>query len=258
MKEPITEADLHAWHDGRLPADRRAEVEEWLAARPQEAERFHAYRTVDTRLRQHFDHILYQPIPSALATAMQPAPRRMPKMAAAWLLAVCSAGAGWFGHGAVQSIRSARADASEGLAQQAAVAHAVFSPEVRHPVEVVAEQKAHLAAWLSKRLSMQLTLPQLDSLGYSLVGGRLLTGHHGAVAQLMYRDANGKRVTLYITPEYTARNTKKQGDVALARIGGLNVAYWNDERFGCALAGDLPAQELLRVGQAAYDQLEES
>ena len=38
------------------------------------------------------------------------------------------------------------------LARSAAIAHAVYTPEVRHPVEVGAEQEAHLVQWLSKRL----------------------------------------------------------------------------------------------------------
>lgn len=258
MNEAVTEADLQAWHDGRLAADRRAQVDEWLAAHPHDAERFGAYRDIDMQLRERFGPILEQPVPPRLAMSLQPQPHRMHRMqrmqriAAAWLLAVCSAAAGWFGHDVLQ------AASPNDLARQAAIAHAVFSPEVRHPVEVVAAQKAHLSAWLSKRLNTQLTLPQLDALGYTLVGGRLLTGNHGAVAQLMYRDDSGRRVTLYVSPEYVANDAEKAGGFAAARIAGLNVVYWSDEHFGCAITGDLPQQELMRIGHAAYGQLDES
>jgi anti-sigma factor RsiW len=258
MNQSVTEADLQAWHDGRLPADRRAQVEEWLAARPQEAERFQAYRNIEMQMRERFDPILDQSVPPQLAMSLKPKPHRMQRLAAAWLLAVCSAGAGWFGHDALQAAMSGKADMPDDLAHQAAIAHAVFSPEVRHPVEVVAAQKAHLTAWLSKRLDTQLTLPQLDSLGYTLVGGRLLTGNRGAVAQLMYRNESGTRVTLYVSPEYMTKDVRKQSGFASAHIGGLNVVYWSDEHFGCAIAGDLPRQELLRIGHAAYGQLDES
>ena len=40
---PITEADLHAFVDGKLPAARRLEVDAYLAQRPEEAERLRAY-----------------------------------------------------------------------------------------------------------------------------------------------------------------------------------------------------------------------
>ena len=57
------------------------------------------------------------------------------------------------------------------MARRAAVAHATYSPEVRHPVEVGADQEAHLVAWLSKRLGSPVRAPKLEDVGYSLVGG---------------------------------------------------------------------------------------
>ena len=61
-----------------------------------------------------------------------------------------------------------------------------------------ADQEAHLVAWLSKRLGTQLKIPQLSGLGFNLVGGRLLPGDQGPVAQFMYQDAQGQRLTLYV------------------------------------------------------------
>lgn len=61
-------------------------------------------------------------------------------------------------------------------ARRAALAHAVYAPEVRHPVEVAAVEKAHLAAWLSKRLEAEVRAPDLGGAGFALLGGRLLPG----------------------------------------------------------------------------------
>ncbi len=74
------------------------------------------------------------------------------------------------------------------LARVAAVAHAVYSPEVRHPVEVGADQEAYLVRWLPKRLGANLKVPHLAAQGYPLVGGRLLPGERGPAAQFMYQD----------------------------------------------------------------------
>src|SRR6202008_1834129 len=63
-----------------------------------------------------------------------------------------------------------------GFVKRAAGPAPVYSPEVRHPVEVGADKEQHLVAWLSKRLGAQLRAPKLEALGYSLVGGRLLPG----------------------------------------------------------------------------------
>ena len=64
------------------------------------------------------------------------------------------------------------------IARRAAIAHATYSPEVRHPVEVGADDEQHLVGWLSKRLGIKLRAPKLDEAGMSLVGGRLLPGAH--------------------------------------------------------------------------------
>jgi len=54
---------------------------------------------------------------------------------------------------------------------RAARAHLVYSPEVRHPVEVDAKDKDHLVKWLSKRLGLQLKVPVLADQGFELLGG---------------------------------------------------------------------------------------
>ncbi len=43
-KAAITESDLHAYVDGKLPEKRRQEVASFLAANPQESERMNTYR----------------------------------------------------------------------------------------------------------------------------------------------------------------------------------------------------------------------
>ena len=55
-----------------------------------------------------------------------------------------------------------------------------------HPVEVGADDEQHLVNWLSKRLGVKVRAPKLDDAGMSLVGGRLLPGENGPVAQFMY------------------------------------------------------------------------
>ena len=91
--------------------------------------------------------------------------------------------------------------------RRAAVAHAVYAPEVRHPVEVnVAEgnateqraQEQHPARWRSKRLDLPVRLYDLRPLGFEMIGGRLLPDSSGPSAQLMYQNGNGQRITLYL------------------------------------------------------------
>jgi anti-sigma factor RsiW len=137
-------------------------------------------------------------------------------------------------------------------AHRAAIAHVVYSPEVRHPVEVGADQESHLVAWLSKRLNTPLRIPHLGALGYNLVGGRLLPGDIGPVAQFMYQDVRGQRLTLYVRSD-AERN--KETAFRFAQDGNVRVFYWIDRGQGLALSGEIAKDELLRVANAVYQQL---
>ncbi|MBI3367118.1 MAG: anti-sigma factor [Burkholderiales bacterium] len=144
---------------------------------------------------------------------------------------------------------------------RAAVAHAVYAPEVRHPVEVnvvegnAAEQKAqeeHLARWLTKRLDMPVRLFDLRDQGFELVGGRLLPDAAGPSAQLMYQGAGGQRVTVYLRKPEAGSNTAFRFD----RDGELGLFYWAEDGYGCALVGKLPRERLLALAESVYKQVE--
>ncbi len=63
-------------------------------------------------------------------------------------------------------------------------AYKLYVVEVRHPVEVPGSERAHMTQWLSKRLGYELRIPDLQSIGLKLVGGRLLPGANGAAGVL--------------------------------------------------------------------------
>ena len=252
---PITEADLQAYVDGRLDDTRRHAVEEWVAARPEEAERLADYRRLSDGLRGSYDEVLSEPVPERLRLSVRP-PRRLWRfaIAAAWLVlgVAIGAAAGWQLHGS-WPVAGPTADAGAVMAHRAAIAHATYSPEVRHPVEVGADQEAHLVAWLSKRLGAPLRAPKLESVGYSLVGGRLLPGESGPVAHFMYQCNQGTRVTLYVRTE--ALNNQETA-FRYAVEGKVRVFYWIDRKLGYALSsGDISKEDLFKVANAVYQQL---
>ena len=257
ITKPIGEDDLHAQADNRLAGPRRAEVDDWLASHAQEAGQVAAWRAQNALLHRAFDNILESPLPARLVDASRP--RRSAnhwswRMAAvvAWL--ALGGVAGYWLRGDSGLAPDSRSLAS--LPRQAAIAHAVYTPEVRHPVEVGAEQEAHLSAWLSKRLGAPLKPPHLETAGYALVGGRLLPGEGGgAVAQFMYQSANGQRLTLYVRNDASG---SRETAFRTAQEGGIRVFYWLDGRFGYALSGETAAftsAELLRVATLVYRQI---
>ena len=253
--KPVTEAELQAYADGRLDAERRTALEAWLAARPEEAERVAAYRRLAQEVRAAYDNMLREPVPERLHKAASP-PLSWRRLAAvmAWIAIgiACGVPAGWYARPERTVVQSAPDGAV--LARRAAVAHAVYSPEVRHPVEVGADDEQHLLAWLSKRLGAKLRAPKLDDVGMSLVGGRLLPGDSGPVALFMYQSQNGRRLTLYVRTEM-ARN--RETAFRYARENNVGVFYWIDREMGYALASaDLSKDELLRLANLVYKQLE--
>ncbi|MES2188417.1 MAG: anti-sigma factor [Pseudomonadota bacterium] len=263
---PVTEADLHAFADGLLPAERRAAIEAFLDAQPAARERVDDWKAQNAALKQLLDPVLDEPLPLRLPLA--PAPPMWPAWnvrgwAAGIAIAVASAGSAWWMRGAVDSQALAAAAARQalaaagdttlhGFAQRAAVAHVVYSPDARRPVEVGADQQQALVNWLTKRIGTAVRPPDLHTLGYELIGGRLLPGGKGPVAQFMFGDAQGQKLTLYITREDAGRETAFR----FGQEGAVNVFYWVDKDFGYALSAGASRDQLARVAQAVYQQLE--
>ena len=258
----VTEAELHAYVDDLLPAERRADIDAYLADRPDEAARVAAYRTQNRALHSLFDPVLNEAIPQRLKITRPQHHWLLQRFAAGIAIALFSGYAGWFLHGAkgddtqlAQRSAPVPAQPESKLAHQAAIAHVVYSPDIRHPVEIGADQEEQLVTWLSKRLGTPIHPPRLGKLGYELIGGRLLPGDSGPVAQFMYHNAAGQRLTLYVSTEQ-AKN--RDTGFRFAEQGPVNVFYWIDGKFGYALSAGIDKGELAKIASAVYEQLEKS
>jgi anti-sigma factor RsiW len=252
----IGEAELHAHLDGELEAERCAAVQAFLASHPEEAARARSYRRHGALIARVYGPLLDRPVPASMA-AVTPSPAPRPPRPWRWLAAAAAAavvllaggaGSGWWLH---EELRPISAQAQTFVAD-AIDAHLVYTVEVRHPVEVGANQEQHLVTWLSRRLGLSLTPPDLSAQGFELIGGRLLPASTGAAAaQLMYQDPSGRRLTLY------CRATSEPGETAFRILhrGKLTALYWREEGTAWALLGELPRDELLRLGHLAYQAL---
>ena len=105
---------------------------------------------------------------------------------------------------------------------------------------------------IAKRMGTTVRPPALGPLGYELVGGRLLPGEHGPVAQFMYQEATGRRLTLYVSAR-----SKSDGPTAFrfAQEGPVAVFYWIDGNWGYALSGGIDKPALSRISASVYRQL---
>lgn len=263
----ITDEELNAYLDGELPTQRRLEVEALLADHPELAATLDAYRHQDQGIKALFNPVLNEEIPPRFTHAMSATTRSrawnmssLQRIAASVLLVAASGSAGWLAHGAwspdTQSHNIAVIDSTSNamatLPRQAAIAHVVYSPDMKRPVEISAEHEDQLITWLSKRLNANVRPPALGMLGYDLIGGRLLPGANGPVAQFMYNDAAGRRVTLYVS---TDNPHNQETAFRFAQEGTVNVFYWIDGKFGYALSADMDKAELATLASAVYGQL---
>ena len=249
---PIGEDDLQAWVDGRLSPTRQMEVESWLERNPAEATRLNAYREQRDRLRAWLapkaaECVPLRLRPEALRTARRGRWMGRLRVAAACAgLLVLGGGGGWLLRGAVPSPSEPAV-----LAADAVQAHLTFVTEVRHPVEVPADQEAHLVTWLSNRLGRKLTVPDLAGLGFRLMGGRLLPGETVPAAQFMYADAQGTRLTLYLRAEPGDTGTGFE----VVQRDGVTGFRWFERGFGYVVLAEMNRERLLQAAETIYKQV---
>lgn len=227
-----------------------------------------AWQVQRDALRRLHSEVLDEPVPPALEAAGRRVAQRQGERArwARWGgMAASVAGAfvaGWLVHAQAWAPRAGASLAQAPIAREfvraASVAHAVYAPEKRHPVEVAAAEQQHLVQWLSRRLDRPLKVPDLSTEGYTLVGGRLLPGDDGARAQFMFENPAGERVTLYIGALANAApvgGASRETAFRFASDGPVPSFYWIDQGFGYAIAGKLPRETLMRLATVTYRQL---
>jgi anti-sigma factor RsiW len=254
----LSDVDLNAYADRQLAPERAIAVEAALAGDPSLAARVAEIRAQNAALRDALDPVLAERIPERLLAAAQPS---LPRAAGdtlmrRWGLRVFAAAAtlllgvavGWFGRDALIE----RTGTPTTFARQAAFAHALYAADARRPVEVWAAEEKSLVTWLTKRLGFQVRAPDLNSVGYALVGGRLVAGNEKPTALFMYENADKQRLTLQVR-----KQTADTGETAFryAIENGIGVFYWIDDSCGYALSGSIDRTQLLAVARVVYGQL---
>jgi anti-sigma factor RsiW len=271
MNKPIDDQLLSAWLDDELSTEQRAQVEAWLRDNPDEAARLRLWAADAEALRARLEPVLAETVPQRLSQLVwSRAPATLSDGWQRWAAAIAllvtggllGAALSWQVQRATAT-RMAAAPAVQGWVQRAAVAHSVYVPEVRHPVEVKAQEE-HLARWLTRRLDRPVKLFDLRAQGFELVGGRLLPDAAGPSAQLMYQ-AIGELPAGMQAPRVTVYLRKPDDDTPASfryeQRGELGMFYWVEGARGAlpacgyALVGALPRERLLALAEAIERQM---
>jgi anti-sigma factor RsiW len=253
----IEEGDLHARLDGQLVPERSAAVDAHLASDPALARKWSQYAEHREALRAAFSDQTAAPIPARLRVATLLAERRrgrqrhLLRVAAALLLFFLGGAGGWIAREIWPNLTSsASAMLARAVFDDAIAAHRTFSVETRHPVEVGANEEAHLVQWLSKRIGHRVIAPDLSPLGFRLIGGRLLPAESRPAAWFMYEDGKGTRLSCY----FLSADPGRQTEFKYREQNGIGAFYWVDDELAYAITANADRDLLLKVANIVYQQ----
>lgn len=210
--------ELHAYVDGRLDTVRRAELEAWLHDHPETAMMVDAWKRDADALRAIWAndgvHTANPALdPPRIRRALQRQRRARMGMAAACVLALGLGGAaGW-------QLREARLASEHPPMADAVAAYRLFAAEAM-PAAFDLRDRDTLQTWLRTHFGAAGDVPDLQSQGFRLSNGHLLSTPEGAAAMLVYQGRDGARIGLYLRPR-TARLTKGE-----RQDGRLLAQYW--------------------------------
>ena len=244
-EQPITEADLVAYVDGRLSTERSDAVSAWLDEHPDQKSRIERWLPQGDILHAALDSVVLEPIPERLSARVAVPGRRWftPVAMAASLAVGVGVGFGIWGNNQPASPQS--------LAAIAMSAYSVYISEIRHPIEVPVSDEAHLVAWLSNRMDTDISPPDLSGDGLALLGGRVVPDDGRPAALLMYEGESGERYTLLVVRNAESAITSFR--YASAESSG--TFYWLAGPIGYAFSGTGDRETLLRLSREIYEQL---
>src|SRR5437762_5320034 len=231
---PVHEDELHAYADGQLAPASAEEVGAAIVREPALGARVAEIRRQNALLRDVFDPWLAEPMPrklrgAATGRALRGSSRWQPWAALAASL-VLGLGIGWFGRGEMLQL----AGTPVSFPRQAALTHALYASDANRPVEVWAAEEQRLVSWLSKRLGYSLHAPDLNTVGFALVGGRLVAGKQKPGALFMYENADRQRISLLVRKD---GSPSRETAFPYAFKDGVGAFGWIDDVCGHAVAG---------------------
>lgn len=245
-----SEEQINAYLDGELAAAEVALVERAAKSDAALRERLNLDAAINDGLQKLFDATLLEPIPARLVNAAGPRPwgwwQRLGAAAACVCLGVLI---GWN----LSATRDTEqfASAARPVGVEAAAAHAVFTRENRHTVEVRQDDLGHLNRWLSKRLAHDFVAPDLREHGLKLIGGRLHADSGHPAALYMYERDDGERVTIYVRAQ--SKPARPEG-FNTAQDRGFRVIHWADQDLSYAITGKIELAKLQSVAQFVQER----
>lgn len=271
--QKISRNDLQAFVDDQLTQQDHILVEKWLETHPDDMALAGEWKAQKLAIQQAFGQVsdatemdkkLLESISQHAEGPIHKSPtstRILPAVAAAiaifslggvfgmWLAnqsAINSPGSEYSQHGNQQLASTSDLP----LFDKAKVNHVIYTAEQRHKVEVGADEKEHLGRWLGSRLNKpdSLPIPDLTTLGFDLVGGRLVPYEGKPSALLMYGSASGTQLTILVGQ--LPKNSQQLATTPqFEKEGKLGTLAWRTGTLGYAISAPMDQVDLERVAE---------
>lgn len=254
----LSDEHLSAYLDGELSAEETRAVDALVASDPAVAAALERLMATDVAVKAAFDEMLTDPVPFELASAIRSAPEPQPAAPAAprgglpgWAAIAASVGflavGGLGGYTLGQNQAPEIVASTPGWLTEIAAYHGVYETQVRHLVEVGADEQAHIETWLGNTTGVEFAVPDLSSTGLTFQGARLLVAGGAPVAQLVYTDAAGAVFALCL------KTAKAPADKAFTAetVGGFDMVSWREGGADYVFVGPQGTAGLAEIAETA-------
>jgi anti-sigma factor RsiW len=250
-----TQQLIHGYVDGELDLVKNLEVEQHLQDCPACARAHVELQAVRAAL-QHSSLSFRAPAglrQRVRSTLARTGPRnRVPVWLPSRWLAVAAAVLVLAAGGGLVAYLATRSDA-ERLTEELVASHVRSQMLPGHRVDVVSSDRHTVKPWFEGKLDFTFTVPDLESQGFHLVGGRLDYLAHRPVAALVYQRRK-HHINLFVWPappgaESSPRASERQG---------YHLWHWLQAGMTYWAVSDLNERELQEFGRACQEQMRSS
>lgn len=242
-----TEAEIHAYVDGRMHNVDQTRMQKWLEHHPVRAAEIRQWQRDAQQLRAAHGSLPATSRNAALDPTAIRAHRkhrlqtRMALAAALVLTLGVGLAGGWQARRLVAPIAAApMADALQ--------AYRMFASNRQVNLDVTQRHAGQLQAWLGQHFHNAPRLPQLLGAGFHPVGARLLATDSGPAAMVFYENADGRTISFYIRPPSPDRGVLPRGQ---RRDGQLVATYWSGNGYNYALVSPANATDVRAIHAAS-------
>jgi anti-sigma factor RsiW len=244
IAEKPDDCELQAYVDGQLTPEEAAALEARLADSPEDAATVASYLDQNRLIREAADALAPAAVDlrtadleRRLAQRLERRRWRLPAWVRQAAAAVILVSAGWFAHDQYAKME----EATPYYVAEAVGAHRVFADDAFRPVEFTPDASDAALEWAATKLGHPVAIPTLDSLGLGLVGSRLHGTAQGPIAQFIYEDAGGNRLSVIVAPH--PPDVPEYG-FKMASFADTKVGYWSDARLDYAVVADTSAPQI--------------